>query len=48
LGFRSGYVTKDEYEGTLRAYHNRQLEMKSDKRDELDAIAVSFDEEGVS
>jgi TPR repeat protein len=29
-GFREGIVTKDEYEGALRANYNRQLEMKSD------------------
>jgi len=32
-GFRNGIVTKHEYEEALRAYHNRQLEMKSDVRD---------------
>ena len=32
-GFMSGHVTKDEYEYTLRAYHSRQDEMKSDDRD---------------
>ena len=38
LGFRNGIVTKDEYEGTLRAYHNSQLEMKSDMRDKAAAL----------
>ena len=33
-------VTKDEYEETLRAYHNRQLEMKSEARDKVAAIMV--------
>ena len=37
-GFRSGIVTKEEFEETLRAYHNHQLEMKSDARDEAAAI----------
>ena len=37
-GFRNGIVTKDEYEGTLRAYHNSQLEMKSDMRDKAIAL----------
>ena len=33
-GFMKGIViTKDEYEKTLRAYHERQQEMKSDMRD---------------
>ena len=36
-GFRSGHVTKDEYESTLRVYHELQTEMKSDMR--ADAIA---------
>jgi len=29
-----GLVTKEDYESTLRAYHERQKEMKSDARDE--------------
>ena len=32
-GFMDGFVTKDEYENTLRAYHERYNEMKSDTRD---------------
>ena len=32
-GFMDGDVTKDEYAGTLRAYHERQTEMKSETRD---------------
>ena len=32
-GFMKGFVTKDEYTGTLRAYHERQIEMKSDARE---------------
>jgi len=31
--FIDGQVTKDEYANTLRAYHERQKEMKSDERD---------------
>ena len=31
--FAAGLVTKDEYEQVLRAYHERQLEAKSDARD---------------
>lgn len=34
-------VTKDEYEETLRAYHNRQLEMKSEARDKVAQILSS-------
>ena len=33
----SGDVTKDEYESTLHAYHDRQKEMKSDARDRATA-----------
>ena len=32
-GFMSGFVTKDEYANTLRAYQKIQDEMKSDVRD---------------
>ena len=32
-GFNNGHVTKDEYAGTLRAYHECQSEMKSEARD---------------
>ena len=31
--FMNGFVTKDEYASTLRAYHERQQEMKNDARD---------------
>jgi hypothetical protein len=33
-GFMDGDVTKDEYAGTLRAFHERQSEMKSEARDQ--------------
>ena len=33
VGFRNGVVTKDEYANTLRAYHERQKEIKSDARE---------------
>jgi len=33
LGFQLGLVTKDEYASTLRAFHERQKEMKSAARD---------------
>ena len=36
-GFMKGVVTKDEYANTLRAYHERQKEMKSDMRDKAAA-----------
>ena len=32
-GFMQGFVTKDEYASTLRAFHERQKEMKSAARD---------------
>ena len=38
-GFQTGLVTKDEYAGTLRAFHERQTEMKSEARDK----AAEFD-----
>ena len=41
-GFKNGTVTKDEYEGTLRAYHNSQLETKSDMRDQVTALKSGF------
>ena len=37
-GFRDGIVTKGEYEWSLRAYHNRQLAMKSEARDKAAAV----------
>ena len=37
-GFRSGIITKDEYEETLRSYHKHQVEMKNDMRDEAAVI----------
>ena len=33
----NGFVTKDEYEKTLRAYQKMQDEMKSDQRDKAEA-----------
>ena len=36
--FMRGAVTKDEYANTLRAYHERQKEMKSDTRDKSEAF----------
>jgi len=41
LGFIDGQVTKDEYEKTLRAYHERQKEMKSDARDKAAQIRAA-------
>ena len=39
-GFINGFVTKDEHESTLRAYHERQSEMKSETRDQaIDMMA---------
>jgi len=31
--YKQGFVTKEEYASTLRLYHERQKEMKSDERD---------------
>jgi len=39
-GFMKGLVTKDEYANTLRAYHERQKEMKSDQRDKAVASGL--------
>ena len=38
MGFTNGYLTKDEYANVLRAYHERQKEMKSDERDKADSF----------
>ena len=43
-GFTEGHVTKDEYESTLRAYHERQTEMKSDMRE----LYIAYRERTVS
>ena len=37
-GFIDKNVSKDEYEGTLRAYHARQVEMKSEARDKAATV----------
>ena len=37
-GYEQGLVSKDEYTNTLRSYHERQKEMKSDARDKAAAI----------
>jgi len=39
-GFKVGLVTKEEYASTLRAYHERQKEMKSDARDKAVASGL--------
>ena len=39
-GFMKGFVSKDEYANTLRAYHERQKEMKSDQRDQAAASGI--------
>ena len=41
-GFMWGDVTKDEYANTLRAYHERQKEMKSDAREKATAASGLF------
>ena len=37
-GYKMGMVSKDEFASTLRAYHERQKEMKSDAREEAAAF----------
>ena len=37
-GYMKGFVTKEEYANTLRAYQQRQDEMKSDERDKAEAL----------
>ena len=37
-GFIRGFLTKDEYASTLRAYYDRQKEMKSDARDKASVV----------
>ena len=41
--YEYGLVTKDEYASTLRAYHERQKEMKSDARDKAAAGWAALD-----
>ena len=37
-GFTKGYITKDEYANTLRAFQERQNEMKSDDREKAEVL----------
>jgi TPR repeat protein len=37
-GYRHGHVTKEEYANTLRAYQKSRDDMKSDARDEIEAL----------
>ena len=41
-GFMAGIVTKDEYESTLRACHESQMEMKSEARDKAAAFLAEI------
>ena len=41
-GFMDGAVTKDEYAGTLRAFHGRQTEMKSEARDKAAELHTAY------
>ena len=41
-GFIAGSVTKNEYENTLRAYHESQMEMKSEARDKAAAFLAEI------
>ena len=38
-GYKHGFITKDEYANTLRAYQNSQNEMQSDARDKARAVS---------
>jgi len=40
IGYNQGIVTKDEYATTLRAYHERQKEMKSDARGKAETLGT--------
>ena len=46
-GFMKGFVTKDEYEQTLRAYHKCVSEMKSEARDKGAAVLAASGYHGV-
>ena len=41
VGYKKGYVTKDEYASALRAYKNSQDEMKSEQRTKATALNAS-------
>ena len=43
-GYKLGFVTKDEYATTLRVYHERQKEMKSEMREKA-AVSDIFDDD---
>ena len=43
----AGFVTKDEYANTLRAYQRRHDEMKSDQRDKVAASSGFRTREGI-
>ena len=45
IGFNEGSITKDEYANTLRAFQQRQNEMKSDMRDKAAHIRAMLAEE---
>ena len=44
IGYKHGVVQKEDYEMTLRAYHERHKEMKSDARDEAAAFYAKASE----
>ena len=39
-GFMKEVVTKDDYANTLRVYHERQREMKSEERDMASLLRI--------
>ena len=44
----SGFVTKDEYEGAVRAYYNRQIEMKSEARDKVIVMSLATNSQALA
>ena len=46
-GFMMGYITKDEYAGSLRAYQKRHDEMKSDARDRATPVFDDMRRRGI-
>ena len=42
-GYMKGYLTKEQYANTLRAYQNSQDKMKSDRRDKAKRVREVMD-----
>jgi len=41
-GYMKGFVNRDEYANTLRAYHERQQELKSDMREKVEVAKMRY------